>query len=180
MARSRELFMSFGLLALGTHAPLCILRKWLPPQAQYCSCMSCILERCSMASLAQLAEHALRKRTVVGSIPTGGLFHQLSPETPTRNSHQLQQRMYLIKAWRRMMRARILGRRSFQKTDFIDSSRYEDHMTVCRDGLEIYWALPAGVRNPPLSLCVCVCVCVPVLIHDLGVCVCVCLSMSVT
>ena len=24
------------------------------------------------ASLAQLAEHALRKRTVVGSIPTGG------------------------------------------------------------------------------------------------------------
>ena len=27
-----------------------------------------------MASLAQLAEHALRKRMVVGSIPTGGLF----------------------------------------------------------------------------------------------------------
>ena len=27
-----------------------------------------------VASLAQLAEHALRKRTVVGSIPTGG-FH---------------------------------------------------------------------------------------------------------
>ena len=26
------------------------------------------------ASLAQLAEHALRKRTVVGSIPTGGFF----------------------------------------------------------------------------------------------------------
>ena len=26
----------------------------------------------SMASLAQLAEHALRKRMVVGSIPTGG------------------------------------------------------------------------------------------------------------
>jgi hypothetical protein len=25
-----------------------------------------------MASIAQLAEHALRKRTVVGSIPTGG------------------------------------------------------------------------------------------------------------
>ena len=28
----------------------------------------------SPASIAQLAEHALRKRTVVGSIPTGG-FH---------------------------------------------------------------------------------------------------------
>ena len=27
------------------------------------------------ASLAQLAEHALRKRMVVGSIPTGGLGH---------------------------------------------------------------------------------------------------------
>ena len=30
-----------------------------------------------MASIAQLAEHALRKRTVVGSIPTGGFFHTL-------------------------------------------------------------------------------------------------------
>ena len=28
----------------------------------------------SHASLAQLAEHALRKRMVVGSIPTGGFF----------------------------------------------------------------------------------------------------------
>ena len=28
----------------------------------------------SMASLAQLAEHALRKRTVMGSIPIGGLM----------------------------------------------------------------------------------------------------------
>ena len=28
-----------------------------------------------MASIAQLAEHALRKRTVVGSIPTGGSFN---------------------------------------------------------------------------------------------------------
>ena len=27
----------------------------------------------AIASIAQLAEHALRKRTVVGSIPTGGL-----------------------------------------------------------------------------------------------------------
>ena len=28
----------------------------------------------AMASIAQLVEHALRKRTVVGSIPTGGFF----------------------------------------------------------------------------------------------------------
>ena len=31
-------------------------------------------KECTFASIAQLAEHALRKRTVVGSIPTGGLF----------------------------------------------------------------------------------------------------------
>ena len=29
------------------------------------------------ASIAQLVEHALRKRTVVGSIPTGGFFKRL-------------------------------------------------------------------------------------------------------
>ena len=34
------------------------------------------------ASLAQLVEHALRKRTVVGSIPTGGLLGFRS-ETPS-------------------------------------------------------------------------------------------------
>ena len=171
--------MSFGLLALGTHAPLCILRKWLPPQAQYCSCMSCILERCSMASLAQLAEHALRKRTVVGSIPTGGLFHQLSPETPTRNSHQLQQRMYLIKAWRRMMRARILGRRSFQKTDFIDSSRYEDqHDSVSRWTRNLLGSARRGSK--PSVVVVRLCVCASLDPRSWSVCVCVCLSMSVT
>ena len=33
--------------------------------------------KATSASLAQLAEHALRKRTVVGSIPTGGfLLHR--------------------------------------------------------------------------------------------------------
>jgi hypothetical protein len=32
-----------------------------------------------MASIAQLVEHALRKRTVVGSIPTGG-FSLLPPD----------------------------------------------------------------------------------------------------
>ena len=47
-----------------------------------------------MASIAQLVEHALRKRTVVGSIPTGGflslpakafifnVFAQVSSESP--------------------------------------------------------------------------------------------------
>ena len=30
-----------------------------------------------VASIAQLVEHALRKRTVVGSIPTGGFFNTL-------------------------------------------------------------------------------------------------------
>ena len=33
----------------------------------------------SSASLAQLAEHALRKRMVVGSIPTGGFIAALTP-----------------------------------------------------------------------------------------------------
>ena len=47
------------------------------------------------------------------------------------------------------------------------------NMTVCRDGLEIYWALPAGVRNPPLSLCVCVCVCASLDPRSWSVCVCV-------
>ena len=34
------------------------------------------------ASIAQLVEHALRKRTVVGSIPTGGFFNTLFFFTP--------------------------------------------------------------------------------------------------
>ena len=34
--------------------------------------MSAAVHYTSTASLAQLAEHALRKRMVVGSIPTGG------------------------------------------------------------------------------------------------------------
>ena len=36
------------------------------------------MQRCH-ASLAQLAEHALRKRTVVGSIPTGGFQENALP-----------------------------------------------------------------------------------------------------
>ena len=32
----------------------------------------------TIASIAQLVEHALRKRTVVGSIPTGGFFDFIS------------------------------------------------------------------------------------------------------
>ena len=34
--------------------------------------METAIEKIRNASIAQLAEHALRKRTVVGSIPTGG------------------------------------------------------------------------------------------------------------
>ena len=34
--------------------------------------MSCNFKKIAVASLAQLVEHALRKRMVVGSIPTGG------------------------------------------------------------------------------------------------------------
>jgi hypothetical protein len=45
--------------------------------ACHVSCQKVVLKRWahrqSVASLAQLAEHALRKRMVVGSIPTGGL-----------------------------------------------------------------------------------------------------------
>ena len=38
----------------------------------------------TIASLAQLVEHALRKRTVVGSIPTGGYYSFLTPSQPPR------------------------------------------------------------------------------------------------
>ena len=37
------------------------------------------IELCLNASLAQLVEHALRKRMVVGSIPTGGSITALTP-----------------------------------------------------------------------------------------------------
>ena len=40
----------------------------------------------SVASLAQLVEHALRKRMVVGSIPTGGSIAAVSLSRPTRQS----------------------------------------------------------------------------------------------
>ena len=39
----------------------------------------CIRQATPEASLAQLAEHALRKRMVVGSIPTGGWESVSSP-----------------------------------------------------------------------------------------------------
>ena len=39
------------------------------------------------ASLAQLAEHALRKRTVVGSIPTGGFSQRFANKGPLRGSN---------------------------------------------------------------------------------------------
>ena len=38
----------------------------------------------SEASLAQLAEHALRKRMVVGSIPTGGFMMSAATEAGRR------------------------------------------------------------------------------------------------
>ena len=38
--------------------------------------MDTAIEKFRNASIAQLAEHALRKRTVVGSIPTGGFFEK--------------------------------------------------------------------------------------------------------
>ena len=39
--------------------------------------MSCNFRKLAVASLAQLVEHALRKRMVVGSIPTGGFMSGL-------------------------------------------------------------------------------------------------------
>ena len=55
-----------GLLSLGTRNRA--MPRWKANMfLRYCS---------PDASLAQLVEHALRKRTVVGSIPTGGCFAQ--------------------------------------------------------------------------------------------------------
>ena len=52
------------------------------------------------ASLAQLVEHALRKRTVVGSIPTGGYYsHELSSQPPVlRASAQAASSLYTLDA----------------------------------------------------------------------------------
>ena len=47
------------------------------------------------ASLAQLAEHALRKRTVVGSIPTGGFLHPVHINKHI-GAHRLHQRMQTV------------------------------------------------------------------------------------
>ena len=47
------------------------------------------------ASLAQLAEHALRKRTVVGSIPTGGFLHMANNKKLT-GAHRLHQLVQLV------------------------------------------------------------------------------------
>ena len=57
-----------------------------------------ILGKEALASLAQLVEHALRKRMVVGSIPTGGLiifrFTQMSarPQGEAFQTHGIQHR----------------------------------------------------------------------------------------
>ena len=48
---------------------------YAPPRAPPVAGQTCYAWRiASLASLAQLAEHALRKRKVVGSIPTGGFL----------------------------------------------------------------------------------------------------------
>ena len=47
-----------------------------------------------MASIAQLAEHALRKHTVVGSIPTGGLLAK-TPVSLKRYPKYLTQSVHL-------------------------------------------------------------------------------------
>ena len=50
------------------HMPICAAMRCV----HWVHAMMCEVKIKSLASLAQLAEHALRKRTVVGSIPTGG------------------------------------------------------------------------------------------------------------
>ena len=61
--------------------------------------MACNFKKISVASLAQLVEHALRKRMVVGSIPTGGfavlptrcpLLEWQCPAHPTGSSYGKQ------------------------------------------------------------------------------------------
>ena len=50
-------------------------RAQSPPNTTHCNPQSLELRRTGLsASLAQLVEHALRKRMVVGSIPTGGFI----------------------------------------------------------------------------------------------------------
>ena len=50
-----------------------------------------------MASIAQLAEHALRKRTVVGSIPTGGFITSLHHHA--QHHHLKNQDLFLSRSF---------------------------------------------------------------------------------
>ena len=50
--------------------------------------MGTAIEKIRNASIAQLAEHALRKRTVVGSIPTGGFFVARHSQRETAETSQ--------------------------------------------------------------------------------------------
>ena len=56
-----------------------------------------VLQKLTVASLAQLAEHALRKRMVVGSIPTGGFEHVCG-----NSSWKLMLRHYCLKSCREL------------------------------------------------------------------------------
>ena len=84
-----------------------------------------------MASLAQLAEHALRKRTVVGSIPTGGLFHQRPPALTTQT-------------WRPLLRARLMDTRSLQRMSRRDSRRFQDQHDSASEWLRRWTRNPLG------------------------------------
>ena len=60
--------------AIGVRLPVVFVGFFLP-LANFAYCSSQV--HSSYASLAQLAEHALRKRMVMGSIPIGGCISQL-------------------------------------------------------------------------------------------------------
>ena len=59
--------------------------------------LNCVSKILTVASLAQLAEHALRKRMVVGSIPTGGFEHVCG-----NSSWKLMLRHYCLKSCREL------------------------------------------------------------------------------
>ena len=105
----------------------------------------------SEASLAQLVEHALRKRMVVGSIPTtGGSSLALTAANSCANPNEPTGT------------ARSCGYRapSLSASECPLASSFPLPVsplfkTVCPSGtgggLEIHWALPAGVQIPSLS-----------------------------
>ena len=114
-----------------TCSVVCEKNMLISRSTKCCSCISCRLERDSMASLAQLAEHALRKRTVVGSIPTGGLFHQRPPALTTQT-------------WRPLLRARLMDTRSLQRMSRRDSRRFQDQHDSASEWLRRWTRNPLG------------------------------------